>query len=485
MPTNHTTTSCQIILGIDIGTSGVRACVVERCQNEDINSSDIQTPIDKIIGSEAVSLEPPKVNSETGASTQNPNLWIKAIEQLFAKLSIQFELKRITHMVLDATSSTVLLTDPDGTALTDALMYNDQQAKRQAEQISATPNLDIDSAATGVSSTLSKVLYLIEQLQQKNELRQTPVICHQIDYINHYLCGGLNITDENNALKLGYDSRLQQWPEWCQSLLRNAMKGFKASGLSLLPKVVSPGCLIGSISTDLVKQYGLSPSLSIHAGTTDSIAGFLASGANQSGDAVSSLGSTLAVKLISDQPIFSAKYGIYSHKLHNQWLVGGASNAGGAVLLKHYQLDELKQLLSAIQSDSGYNTLVAEENRYYPLSTPGERFPIADANLSPQIPEKPSVPVIDPETGIISSLHQQHLIVLLQGLTRIEKMAYDKLTEMGAQKVKQLYCVGGGVQNEVWMKLRKSQFNPETQLQSALSLDAAYGVTKLIDSNLI
>jgi sugar (pentulose or hexulose) kinase len=65
-------------------------------------------------------------------------------------------------------------------------------------------------------------------------------------------------------------------------------------------------------------------------GTTDSIAAFLASGANKAGQAVTSLGSTLAIKLISKVPVDDSEKGIYSHRLDDTWLVGGASNVGCA-----------------------------------------------------------------------------------------------------------------------------------------------------------
>ena len=41
---------------------------------------------------------------------------------------------------------------------------------------------------------------------------------------------------------------------------------------------------------------------------------------------MSSLGSTLAVKLLSATPCDDAARGIYSHRLGALWLVGGASN---------------------------------------------------------------------------------------------------------------------------------------------------------------
>lgn len=85
--------------------------------------------------------------------------------------------------------------------------------------------------------------------------------------------------------------------------------------------------------------------------------------------AVTSLGSTLAIKLLSEARVDDARYGLYSHRLGDAWLVGGASNTGGAVLRRHFsdaQLQELTGHLDASQP-TGLD--------YYPLLSPGERFP--------------------------------------------------------------------------------------------------------------
>ena len=55
---------------------------------------------------------------------------------------------------------------------------------------------------------------------------------------------------------------------------------------------------------------------------SDSVAAFLAAGVEQSGEAVSSLGSTLAVDLLSTDPIDAAQYGVCSYRWKNLWIVG-------------------------------------------------------------------------------------------------------------------------------------------------------------------
>lgn len=62
------------------------------------------------------------------------------------------------------------------------------------------------------------------------------------------------------------------------------------------------------------------------AGTTDSIAAFLASGVATVGEAVSSLGSTLAIKLLSDTPVDDSRYGVYSHRLGTSYHMPGTTH---------------------------------------------------------------------------------------------------------------------------------------------------------------
>ncbi len=63
----------------------------------------------------------------------------------------------------------------------------------------------------------------------------------------------------------------------------------------------------------------------------DSIAAFLAVGAGAAapGVAVTSLGSTLAVKLLSTRRVDDSRFGLYSHRLGDLWLVGELWAWGG------------------------------------------------------------------------------------------------------------------------------------------------------------
>ena len=83
----------------------------------------------------------------------------------------------------------------------------------------------------------------------------------------------------------------------------------------MLPSVYKPGSVIAPVLESVSGETGLPADCKVVAGTTDSIAAFIATGANEVGDAVTSLGSSLVLKLLSDTPVCSSKLGIYSHRL--------------------------------------------------------------------------------------------------------------------------------------------------------------------------
>ena len=90
-----------------------------------------------------------------------------------------------------------------------------------------------------------------------------------------------------------------------------------------LPRaVVAPGTPLGAVCASAQREFGLPEGCLVCAGTTDSIAAFLAAGVDEPGGAVTSLGSTLALKLLSTERVEDAASGIYSHKLREGlWLV--------------------------------------------------------------------------------------------------------------------------------------------------------------------
>ena len=299
------------------------------------------------------------------------------------------------------------------------------------------------------TSALAKLLaYHCEAPLQDGER-----LAHQADYCASLLTGAAPVSDWHNALKLGYDVRALSYPEW---MADGSPLG--AIIADALPAVVRPGEPIAPVRAELLAKYGMRAGCLVVGGTTDSIAAFLAAGASQVGDAVTSLGSTLAIKLLSSAPVDDASRGVYSHRLGDQWLVGGASNAGCAVLREQsFSTDELATLSDAIDPQSE-----PPHTDYYPLSanTVGERFPR---------PDEEAVGKLEP----VPDTRAQFLHCILHGIARVEAEGYDALAELGASPLARVLTSGGGSNNPQWTAMRQRMLGVPTA--RAENIDAAYG----------
>ncbi|MGX9355185.1 hypothetical protein ACS3SW_08500 [Roseobacteraceae bacterium S113] len=272
----------------------------------------------------------------------------------------------ISRIAVDGTSGSMVLTDPDLHPVGPALMYNSKGFDAEAARIA--PIAPAAHITQGTNSALARAMRLCA-----NASRPPAHLLHQADFVAAHLMGRGGASDDNNALKTGFDPGAREWPAWMAHLIDPA----------LLPEVFAPGAPIGPVAPAICEMFGLSFQTQVHAGTTDSIAAFLACAPLEPGVAVTSLGSTLAVKLLSPVRIDDPAIGLYAHRLGDLWLVGGASNTGGAVLKAHFTDAELADL------SIGITAAPPTDLSYYPLVAPGERFPINDPHHAPVLSPAP------------------------------------------------------------------------------------------------
>ena len=414
----------RLFLGIDLGTSGCRAVVIDD-QGVSRAQSDVALPAPLRAGARV---------------EQHPAVWWSAVRECVQHAAAQVDAAAIRSLAVDATSGTLLLADEQGEPLGPALMYNDSRARAEALRIVAVA--PAQCAAHSPSSALAKLLHLLPHPRARHAL-------HQADWIVGHLTGRWGISDENNCLKLGYDPVGKCWPVWLNNLMDDRR---------LLPQVVAPGTPIAPLNPQIAQQLGLPDNVTVVAGTTDSTAAFIATGAEQVGEAVTSLGSTLVMKVISSRPIFAPEYGVYSQPLGRLWLAGGGSNSGGAVLLHYFNPAELTQMTPRLHPDrpTGLD--------YYPLLTPGERFPVNDPHLPPRLDPRPDDDL-------------QFFQAMLEGMARIEQRAYEVLRKLGAPYPTSVRSVGGGAANSAWTQIRQRMLN--VPMLTPTHQDAAYGAALL------
>ena len=222
------------------------------------------------------------------------------------------------------------------------------------------------------------------------------------------------------------------------------------------------GRQIARIPANIATELGLSAETHIITGTTDSTAAFMATGAHKISEAVTSLGSTLVMKVISDKPIFSPEHGVYSQPLGDLWLVGGGSNSGGAVLLHYFSKVQMQEMTPKLEPEQTTGL------DYYPLINPGERFPICDPALQPRLEPR----------------HEDDVIffqAMLEGMAKIEQHGYQLLAELGAPYPVNIRSAGGGAKNSAWSTIRQNLIG--VPFIKSAQQEAAYGSALLARKN--
>ena len=410
----------SLFLGIDCGTSGMRGVVID--QNKCVVAMV-------------------KYLWEITEATDWSLCWQTALEKLLREIPLEYR-RYIQAIAIDGTSSTVLVCDADGQPVQPPIMYNDPRGAAVLPDLNqiAPPEHTVLSA----TSSLAKLVWM----SKLPSFATAKYFLHQADWLGFLLHGKLGISDYHNALKLGYDVENLQYPQWLENIHIPIH----------LPQVLTPGTPIGKVRPEIAGKYSLTTDCLICAGTTDSIAAFLASGAKFPGEAVTSLGSTLVLKLLSTNRIENSQYGIYSHRLGDLWLTGGASNTGGAVLKHFFTNTELENLSMEIDTNQPSHL------DYYPLLTPGDRFPINNPHLPPRLEPRPDNPV-------------EFLHGLLSGMARIEAQGYGLLQQLGAETLTRVYTSGGGAKNEVWKRIREAHLGVPVTISA--NTEAAYGTALL------
>ncbi len=408
----------RIVIGVDLGTSGVRALAVRGDG--------------RVAATAQVGLESARRLDEGGRHEQDPRVWWEltagVLRQLTAALA-QAGLPAATWcgVAVDGTSGTLVCLDRSGAPVRHAIMYNDARAGAEAESLNEQA-ADF-CARLGYRFAASYALAKLEWVRRHEPemFARTAHFLHQGDYIEACLVGDWGTSDYSNALKTGYDLLDNSWPAWLANL---------AGVRERLPRVVAPGTAWGQVSVAAAAVTGLPVGLPVIAGATDGTAACLASGVRRPGDYNTTLGTTLVFKGISQQLGRHAQGLVYSHKLPGgRWLPGAASNTGGEWIETAFPGRDLAAL------DQAAAALLPTACLAYPLARQGERFPfLAPAASGFWLP-----PPADEATRFAAGL---------QGTALIERLAYAVIDQVAGTTGGEVYSTGGGSRSAVWMQCR-------------------------------
>ncbi len=380
--------------GLDFGTSGARISIIDSNRDLVYTSSVIYK-----------------------YQFSSPLSWSSSCQELLNNLPDELK-KDIKGLAISGTSGTLTACDLKGKTFGEAIPYY---------QICDGHKDLIDSLAEGEDhlktpfSSLSKALKLIDKYGENILLR------HQSDWITGWLIKDWTHGEEGNNIKLGWNLEKESWP-----------KSYVGTNLiKCLPKIIKSGLPIGLINETLAKKFNLNNKLQIISGTTDSNAAFLAAGLKKR-EGLTILGTTIVLKKNINKHI--KEKGITIHRIGDELVCGGASNAGCGILSKFFSDSEIRELSRQInpKKHTSLNLL--------PLNSKGERFPENNPSLEPILNPRP----------VSDSLY---LHALLEGLAQIELKGWKKLQEITGSLPEKIVTIGGGSKNPQWRSIRAKTIN--------------------------
>tara|TARA_B100000965_G_scaffold282821_1_gene240722 strand:+ start:1779 stop:3014 length:1236 start_codon:yes stop_codon:yes gene_type:complete len=327
----------SLVLGIDLGTSGVRIAIINK-EKQLVFTSSMQYP----------------------RGLEEWEDWIICCKTLLTEIPKEMK-ESLLSCAVAGTSGTLLACNKNGAPLGKALPYS-LSCPEYSKEIQ---KLFIkDCPGSSASGSVGRALRLINLYGNKILLR------HQADWISGWMLNNWESGEEGNNLRMGWEISNRSWPKTFT----------KVKWLNCLPKIFSSGEIMGTICNKRATELNLPKNFKIIAGTTDSNAGVLATFPNKN-DGITILGSTIVIKKFVEKPLIGK--GVSNHKLLGNWLTGGASNAGASILLDFFNPENIEELSKQI------NPMKSTGIDLIPLSKKGERFPIDDPNLEPKLEPRP------------------------------------------------------------------------------------------------
>ena len=391
-----------VSLGLDLATAGAR-CV----------AMDAETGV--LLASASAPLPAP-VRSAGGVSRQCPD-YAPVAFQLISQVCLALGSRRTLIRALAAagTSGTVVPADSAGVPIGDARLYDD------------TSSLEaISTLGLAAAGSLGRMVSL-------NRDYAPPRMLSTVDVVASYLVGAPVAADTSHALKAGIDLLHRTWP----------VSAMEALGLPItgLPPLVVPGTVLGRVCDEHARTLGLPVGVLVVAGMTDGCAAQLSTGAIHPGDSMGVLGTTLVLKGVSASEISTADGSVYSHlSPDGDFWSGGASNTGAGVLAAEFP-DRNVEELDRAAARRGPSTILR-----YPLSRPGERFPIADDGFQ-SLRRGDPVDEVDAYRAI------------LEGVAFVERLGLETMAGLGV-RLHRHTLAGGASQSEAWNTIRATILAP-------------------------
>ncbi len=264
----------MITLGIDIGTSGVKAVLV------DIGASGH----DQVLGTSSAPLTVQRPHAQW--SEQAPDAWWAAVLSCVDALKASHgdSLSACAAIGLAGQMHGATLLDATGMVLRPCILWNDGRSAREcAEFEAAWPESRAVTGNLAMPGFTAPKLLWVRRHEPDIFVRVATVLLPKA-YVRWRLCGELveEMSDASGTLWLDVGAR--QWSD----------DALAATGLttSQMPRLVEGSAAAGQLSSALTQRWGMTRAPLIAGGAGDNAAGAVAVGAVSPGDAFVSLGTS-------------------------------------------------------------------------------------------------------------------------------------------------------------------------------------------------
>lgn len=405
-----------MFLGVDVGTTGIKALVVN-------DKGNVLNQYNR-----SLELDVPK----PGWAQQDPDEWLKAVLEILREVSKDYKIKSISF---SGQMHSLVMLDKDDQVLRKAILWCDQRTTSQCKQ--ATQQIGGEQAVIGLIAnpilegfTLGKILWVKEN--EPETFKKMKKVMMPKDYICMKL-GGEYGTDYSDASGTAYfnvhDSR------WSQEILEHM-----SIDQTILPPVFESQSVRGMLRADLAKELGWKDTLIVSGGADNAVAAY-GIGISEPGDTMVSIGTSGTVLTATEkgEPDFDGKIHFFNHVLPGQkYYMGVMLSAAHSLnwFIKTFDInwtfEELEKKISHIKPGAGGLLFLPYLN--------GERTPLRDPNARGVL------------FGLSSKTTAEEVIrAVIEGVTFGLRDSFELIKDK--TEVKTIRAVGGGAKNKIWCSI--------------------------------
>ena len=432
------------VLGVDVGTGGTRAVLVDRKGQ---------------IASSATSEHEPFASRKTGWAEQDPHDWWKAAGSAIRTAIANVPGANVVAAGLAGQMHGAVLLDENDEVLRPALIWCDVRTQAQCDWLNAKIGerriiaLTCNPALTNF--TLTKLLWVRDN--EPGVWKRFRRVLLPKDYVRLRMSGehAMDVAEASGTLML--DVAHRRWSEEMMS----------ASGLpmSCLPKLFESPEICARVSDAGAKHTGLKAGTPIVGGAGDQAGGAVGMGIVRAGAVSATIGTSGVVFAATDNPAMDVKGRVHTfcHAVPGRWHVMGVTQAAGQSL--RWMRDLLKN-----SSELSYDQLTSEaaqvpagsDGVLWAPYLMGERTPHLDPNARATL------------TGLAASHTRGYVVrAVLEGVAFSLKDTFSLFDDMKVP-VTNVRLGGGGARSDLWRQIQSDVYGHEVEILAAEE-GAAYG----------